>query len=255
MPKMPAGRVALAVALIVSVLPAVRWGLPLKRQFDANQACCHLPFIRNIGLSARQLTGAVQFFSEVGQDLWLTETVYPGKTQGFFLDVGSGHGTIGSNTKLLELKGWTGICIDPFPKHMEGRTCTMLKEVVFSKAGEKVQFKAAGDLGGIAGTLNAWKDKANEAETVEFTTTTLGEILDREKAPPVIDFMSLDIEGAELDALKGFPFDKYTIGALAVEHNYEEPKRTDIQKLLKAHGIERVGSIKQDDLYVRLAGK
>ena len=194
--------------------------------------------------------GAPHYYSEVGQDKWLIETVYPGKRAGFFLDVGSGHGTIGSNTKALEEIGWTGVCIDPFPKHMEGRTCQMLKEVVFDKAGEKVQFREAADLGGIDQTLGKWKEKAGEAPLVEFTTVTLADILERTHAPKMIDFMSLDIEGAELAALQGFPWDKYRIGALAVEHNYEEPKRTDIQKLLASHGINRVGSLKQDDLYV-----
>jgi hypothetical protein len=40
--------------------------------------------------------------------------------------------------------------------------------------------------------------------------------------------MSLDIEGAELKVLQGLPFEKYTFGALDIEHNEEEPKRTDI---------------------------
>jgi hypothetical protein len=35
--------------------------------------------------------------------------------------------------------------------------------------------------------------------------------------------VSMDIEGGEIDALKGFPFDKYQIGTLSVEHNYQEP--------------------------------
>lgn len=153
----------------------------------------------------RQPVRPSQYYSEVGQDRWLIETVYPRKHGGFFLDVGSGHGTIGSNTKALEEIGWTGICIDPFPKHMEGRTCQMLKEVVFDKAGEKVQFRQAADLGGIDQTLGAWKEKAAEAPLVEFTTVTLADVLERTHAPKTIDFMSLDIEGAELAALKGFP--------------------------------------------------
>jgi hypothetical protein len=31
--------------------------------------------------------------------------------------------------------------------------------------------------------------------------------------------MSLDIEGAELDARRGQPFDKYAFGALDIQHN------------------------------------
>jgi hypothetical protein len=112
---------------------------------------------------------------------------------------------------------------------MQDRTCQLFKEVVFSEAGKRVKFKAAGDLGGIEDTLGLWKDLAQEATTVEFTTVTLGDILERAKAPRFIHFVSLDIEGGAR-ALRGFPFDKYQIGALAVEHNYEEPKRSKIER-------------------------
>jgi FkbM family methyltransferase len=178
------------------------------------------------------------------------ETVFPEVTNGFFLDVGSADGTYLSNTKALEQKGWKGICIDPFPTNMQGRTCTMLKEVVFSEVGKLVRFQAHGDLGGVADTLGVYKDRAMKAPTVEFRTTTLREILERTKAPPLIHFMSLDIEGAELEALEGFPFDKYRIGALAVEHNDEEPKRSEIAALMKSHGYRRSHTWYQDDFYV-----
>ena len=62
--------------------------------------------------------------------------------------------------------------------------------------------------------------------------------------------MSLDIEGAEFEALRGFPFDKYKIGALDVEHNYEEPKRSKIEALMKSHGYKRVHTWYWDDFYV-----
>jgi FkbM family methyltransferase len=247
---MKRGGIVLAVAILAGAIPALRWGRPLRDQMQQNSECCQVPFFRNLALSARQLRGELQFFAEVGQDIWLTETVFPGKTTGFFLDVGSGHGTIGSNSRLLEMKGWTGICIDPFPKYMDGRTCAMVKEVVFDKAGGKVAFKAAGDLGGVADTLGKWNERAAQAPTVEFTTTTLGDILARQHAPSTIDFMSLDVEGAELAALKGLPLEKYTIGAMTIEHNFEEPKRSDIEKFLQARGYRRVHSMKQDDFYL-----
>ena len=63
--------------------------------------------------------------------------------------------------------------------------------------------------------------------------------------------MSLDIEGAELKALLGLPFEKYTFGALNVEHNDEEPKRSEISALLRSHGYTRVHSWLQDEFYVR----
>jgi hypothetical protein len=86
-----------------------------------------------------------------------------------------------SNTKALEQKGWTGICVDPFPRNMQGRTCQIFKEVVFSKAGERVKFWAADEWGGIIDdTFGFSKDKMQkyQAPTVELTTVTLADILE-----------------------------------------------------------------------------
>jgi FkbM family methyltransferase len=238
------------VALAALAAGAGSFGVLVGRHFEYNMRCCQVPRYRNLALSFEEPLGLAHFYSQIGQDRWVGEVIFPGVRNGFFLDVGSGDGTIDSNTKLLEERGWTGICVDPFPTHTEGRTCQIFKEVVSNEAGTRVKFRAAGELGGVAGTLGRWKDRASDSRLVEFTTVTLGDILARAKAPAAIQFISLDIEGAELDALRGFPFDTYSFGALAVEHNDEEPKRSGILALLTAHGYQRVHSWYQDDFYV-----
>ena len=62
--------------------------------------------------------------------------------------------------------------------------------------------------------------------------------------------MSIDIEGAELEALKGFSFSKYKVGALTIEHNYEEPKRSQIRMLLESKGYQLAKKVSCDDWYV-----
>jgi FkbM family methyltransferase len=243
---------AAPIVLVVGVL-ALGSGyaaVNLGRRMALNGACCQVPFSRNLMLSLREILRIETFPSEIGQDKWVLETVFPGVRNGFFLDVGSGDGTIGSNTKALEEHGWTGVCVDPFPKNMRLRTCRILTEVVYSESGKRVAFSAADGLGGIVADLGAWKEEATKHRTVEFTTVTMADILRQTKAPPFVHFINLDIEGAELDALRGFPFDTYRFGAMAVEHNYEEPKRSDIDALLKSHGYRRVHSFRQDDFFV-----
>jgi hypothetical protein len=105
-------------------------------------------------------------------------------------------------------------------------------------------------LGGLQQTLGRWKTEAEKAQSISLTTVTLGDILERAHAPYFIHFVSLDIEGAELDALRGFPFDKYKFGALAVEHNFEETKRDGIEQLLNSHGYKRTHTWRQDDFFV-----
>jgi len=224
--------------------------IEIRKQFDANRVCCDFSFFQAMSLTFREAVGSAPTFpSEIGQDKWVAEKMFPGVTDGFFLDVGSGHGTIGSNTKVLEELGWKGICVDPFPTSMDGRTCVTEKAVVSSSAGQVVKFYTHSGLGGIADTLGKWKAEAEKSPAVELTTTTLGEILARVNAPSFIHFMSLDIEGAELDALKGVPFDKYRFGSFAIEHNDEEPKRTDLITFLEGKGYRRVHTYRQDDFF------
>ena len=240
--------VALLAGAVVVIARSPR-AVAIRGQFAANRVCCDFSLAQTLSLTFREAIGGPTYPSEIGQDKWVVVKMFPGVTDGFFLDVGSGHGTIGSNTKALEQLGWKGICVDPFPTHMDDRTCQMEKAVVSSAAGQVVKFHTHAGLGGIADTLGKWKEEAEKSPAVELTTVTLGEILDRRQAPSFIHFLSLDIEGAELEALRGVPFDRYRFGSMAIEHNEEEPKRTDILKFLEARGYRRVHTYRQDDFF------
>lgn len=240
-----AGIVLLAVAA-----GAGYFGMRVGRSFQLNQLCCEITQRHNFEISVRERLGLLKFPSQIGQDRWVAEKMFPSVRDGYFLDVGSADGFINSNTWALEQRGWKGICIDPFPSNMTVRTCQMFRAAVDAEGGHTVQFKDAGELGGISNYMDRWKDIVKDAKTVELTTVTLGDILQRAHAPSFIHFMSLDIEGAELEALRGFPFDKYTLGSLAIEHNYEEPKRSEIEHLLKSKGYTRARAWMQDDFYV-----
>jgi len=241
-----AGVVATALYTFVTIQRSGAGALFLE-----NSRCCQLSFMRNLQVTLDETRGLTEYSSETGQDKWVLEKVFPDVTNGYFVDIGSGHGTIGSNSRTLEKRGWRGVCIDPVPVHMEGRTCKMFKEVVFSKPGLVMAFHTAGGLGGIGETLGKWNEKAARAPAVNVRTVTLDDILARAGAPQFIHFISLDIEGAELEALRAFPFDRYGVGAWTIEHNREEPKRSQIVALLAQHGYRRVNKWHQDDFFVQ----
>ena len=46
---------------------------------------------------------------------------------------------------------------------------------------------------------------------------TLTELLEKSNAPKLIDFLSLDVEGAELDVLKGIDFERYNFRFMLIE--------------------------------------
>ena len=66
----------------------------------------------------------------------------------------------------------------------------------------------------------------------------------------VLDFVSLDCEGAELAILRTFPWEAHAVRTCAVEHNWHEPRRSEMRRLLEAHGMVLDHAMEHDDLYV-----
>lgn len=237
--------VALGITFLVGM-----FGMSIGRSFTRNQLCCNVSPFANLKSSLLEYFRAEKYYSQSQQDRFVLHAIYPKRTHGYFVDVGSADGVLHSNSKALEERGWSGICIDPFPTNMVGRTCQLFTEVVDMEPGRLVEFRVAGEVGGIDQYLGPWRSNVQHAPTVRLKTTTLDDVLGRARAPRVIDFMSIDIEGAELAALKGFSFEKYKVGAITIEHNFEEPKRSEIRHFLEGKGYLFLASLWQDDVYV-----
>lgn len=240
----------LILALFLVLVGEIVWRF--SRSFERNQACCEPPLATNVIFSAMESLGILRFDSQVGQDRWIAESVFPGVTDGYFVDIGSASGVKESNTNVLETLGWRGVCVDPFPHDMEGRHCQTFAKVVGRESGQTVQFRKAGFLGGVQDNLGPWRELAEvkEAEVVDLQTVSLTDILKQANAPTYIQYMSLDIEGAELEALLGFDFSRYKVGAMTIEHNFEEEKRAKIRALLESKGYRLARSLEQDDCYL-----
>lgn len=193
-------------------------------------------------------------YSQVGQDICVIEEVYKKKRNGFFVDVGASHGINLSNTYLLEKDyGWNGICIEPHPRFFEklvkNRTAKCVQCAAYSEGGQEVEFVVAGVLSGIADHIDFHKS-ALDKEKIVVATERLTDILDRHDAPCFIDYLSLDTEGSELEVLKGTDLNKYTFGFITVEHNWVEPRRSEIRDLLLKYGYAFYREERHDDYYM-----
>ena len=184
-------------------------------------------------------------YSQIGQDLAVLK-FYNNKENGYFIEVGASDGINLSNTYLLETKyNWKGICCEPIPSNFEKLVknrpnSTCFQEAVYNKSGLSLTFDIANSfdlLSGISEHIDAWKAQVDANKTsIQVQTLSLVDVLERAKAPAFIDYMSLDTEGSEYEILKNFDFKKYTFGLIDVEHNYKEPRRTNIRNLLLANG-------------------
>eukprot|EP01052_Picozoa_sp_SAG31_P014124 SAG31_NODE_867_length_11367_cov_25.365992_6_plen_99_part_00 len=71
--------------------------------------------------------------------------------------------------------------------------------------------------------------------------------------PKFIHFVSLDVEGLELDILLAWPFKTVQVGAWVIEHNYEDEKRRRVIALMAENGYLRheVENAGVDDYFVK----
>jgi FkbM family methyltransferase len=185
---------------------------------------------------------------------------------GFFIDSGASDGIRGSNTWLLETEyGWRGICVEPndalHAELVRNRRCICLNCCLYDRDGQVEFLEAAEVYGGIVDEYDrahlefvrrflARKTTGTYAEVapVAKPARTIRSILREHGAPPVIDYWSLDTEGSELAILHTFPFEKYRVRFLTVEHNHS-PIRARIAAFLAEHGFRRVAELGIDDGY------
>jgi FkbM family methyltransferase len=186
--------------------------------------------------------------SQLGQDLFAL--VANGmKREGFFVEFGAGDGVRLSNTLLLENHfGWTGILAEPLPEFHDSirknRSAILDTRCVWSRTGEILEFVEHDYLS----TLTAYRSsdffatERADKPTRQVETVSLLDLLRRNHAPPVIDFMSIDTEGSEFAILEAFPFDdEFRISVIACEHNFTA-SRHRLATLLTANGYARVAT-------------
>lgn len=201
-----------------------------------------------------------KFKSQVGQDEWVCE-FFNYKKNGYFLDIGAADGINLSNTHYLEKElGWNGICVEALKSNFEklkyNRNCISLHNAVYYKDC-LVNFLADGN-DGLGGRIS------NETYTESVQAIRLEKILKEYNAPKIIDYISLDIEGNEAEALQGFPFDEYEVILWTIEHNLHGGVngmilKANIQNIMFKYGykilVENVGTsplYPMEDWYVNI---
>ena len=166
------------------------------------------------------------------------------RRNGFFVDVGAAWPVYGSNTYYLEKHlGWTGIGIDALsdfaPAWAEKRPRSkFLVYLVTDKAGGEGRFFKSAGLG-ISSTDRKHASGGMfgvevEPEEISVPKTTLNDILDSQGITKV-DLVSMDIEGHELPALRGFDIDRFQPELLVIEGG-----RPAVRKYFERHGYEQI---------------
>lgn len=178
----------------------------------------------------------MESYSQFGQDLVVRKLIKKYR-RGFFVDLGCGNFKNLNNTYALEMESdWTGICIDGNKQHIDsvvrGRNALAVHESISDVSGEEVAFLSCHVVGGIIGRLkdspgankeqmkkiSKSRRQAFEDDQIEIMVTkTLEQVLDEYKAPDIIDYLSIDIRGTEIDILKTLKTSKRSYAIISVD--------------------------------------
>jgi hypothetical protein len=180
-----------------------------------------------------------EWLGQVHQDkliAWLTKNL----TGGYFVDLASNDALDLSNTYMLERNlNWSGLCIEANPQYWHGlgtfRSCTVLGAVVGKTSNEKITFRMNDAHGGIIGNQFDNKDEKNTEHKLDLYTAQLEEAFGTFNVPPVIDYLSLDVEGAEEYIMSAFPFDRYRFRFMTVER-----PSASFDRIMNEHGYRYV---------------
>ncbi len=208
------------------------------------------------------------YCSQDGQDRWVIEDMFHGMRGGFFVDIGAYDGWRSSNSYVLERRyGWNGICVEANPRLFrrlrKTRHCLCVDTCVADRERDVEFVEDADAWGGMPeyypegraeDIRKYWHpDRMSTAEgvlrTVRKPARPLAAILRDAGAPAVIEYLSIDTEGAEFAILNAFPFAEYTFLTITVEHFAGPEHRQRLRTLLTGNGyiLEREGSI--DDFF------
>lgn len=184
--------------------------------------------------------------SQFDQDAFLYQNFFAGKKDGFFLDIGANHPLIYSNSLFFDqCLGWKGLAFEPNPQYLQawetpGIRTTELHPNCIWKETKDMHFKGGGVTGGIT--------EIDGQGTWTAHCLSLEDVLDAHRDKH-IDFISLDIEGAEIDLLQNFPFYKYDIGVWLVETFWLDARKID--HIFMTNGYYKVAQLAIDSVYVK----
>ena len=177
-------------------------------------------------------------YSLFQEDLFIKE-YFKKKTKGFFIDVGSYHPLDGNNTHLLYKNGWQGINFDINSYSIKLFEFLRKRDINIHSGISKKKSKLTMFYRKEINMLNTLDEKIakihfkNGYNKKDIQVNTLNFFISKHlKKLKKIDFINIDVEGAELDVLKSLNFKHYQPQLICIEiHNIKKMYDTNYNYL------------------------
>ena len=197
---------------------------------------------------------SLKSYSQEGEDMVLRSFFEGQKNyKGFFVDVGAHHPYRFSNMLHFYQKGWRGINIEPTPGAIKifnrFRSRDINLNIGISDRKDKLTFYCFNEpaLNGFSKELseerNSTSKKYHIIKELGVETYPLAEILDKYLPQgQKIDFLTIDVEGLDLQVLKSNNWDKYKPSYILVEDKIDFTNLSDseVYRYLEERGYKMV---------------
>ncbi|MGH9463393.1 MAG: FkbM family methyltransferase [Vicinamibacteria bacterium] len=181
-------------------------------------------------------------YSQHNEEL-ITRDFFQDRRDGFFLDVGCFTPIVYNNTAYLEKHlGWSGIAVDALPEYeprwKRRRPKSKFFNYLVTDHEDTVEPFYRSELPGISSIQKPLKGPGGDDltfEEIQVPTITLTRLLEQNGVQK-IDFLSMDIEGAELLALAGFDIERFRPELACIEA--KPANREGLLKYFASHNYE-----------------
>ncbi len=184
--------------------------------------------------------GAIISYSQNAEDVRLAR-VFDGSS-GFYVDVGAGDGLEFSVTRLFYERGWSGINIEPVSATFAALQTARPRDVNLQVAvavDEGIRdFWVSSPHSGISSLYPPESDQLPDGFQLERTTVhckPMWRILEEHAQGLHVDFMTIDVEGAEGEVIRSIDFESTRPTVLVVESVVPltfEPSHEDWESVL-----------------------
>ena len=205
----------------------------------------------------RKLFWNEKFLSQSGQDKIIKNYFFKDKKHGFFVEIGAFDGIMGSNCFHFEkFLNWEGIAFEPsntqFEKLKLNRKCHLINKAIATEEKEVEFLEVEEGYTQMSGILNEKyiseetikKDPRSKTKKIIITTTTFDKNIPFDKE---IDYLSIDIEGGEMELLDSIDFKKYNIKVISVENN--SPEKLNFKEFFDKKNFNYFDRVGQDEIF------
>ncbi len=149
---------------------------------------------------------------------------FAAQSSGFYIDIGAGHPVYDNVSYLFYLKGWSGITVEPNPWLAQlsaaVRPRDIRVEALVGAAPGKADYYLVEDFHGLSTTIAdnakaALEEYGKAAKAMTMPVTTLAVLCERHSG--AIDFLKIDVEGAERDVLAGGDWKRFRPKVVVLE--------------------------------------